>query len=165
MKPVRVSPCAMRHLTVSAPVRAPSGFTLAYVRSYFQERTQGVNATPFSLRLPLYALNAGRLSVEKPVSIETHYVSNDDAPDTIQVSWTPEGTMAFPSFDGSLAAKTDGDARCLLVLSGSYVAPGGIAGAAFDALLGGNIARASIEGLLQQLAAAAEVDYRTRVAL
>ena len=50
----------------------------------------------------------------------------------------------------------------MLTLSGSYNAPGGIAGAAFDALVGRRIAKATLVALLEQLSAAAEADYRTR---
>lgn len=155
----------MRHLTVNTPVRAPGGFTLAYVRTYFEERTRGADAAEFSLRLPLYALAAGHLSVDKPVTIEARYVSKHGAPDSIEVSWSPQGTMAIPSFAGTFATTTSADGGCLLALTGTYAAPGGIAGAAFDALVGGNIARATIERLLQQLATATEADYRTRLSM
>jgi hypothetical protein len=47
-------------------------------------------------------------------------------------------------------------------LSGSYNAPGGLAGAAFDAFVGHRIAKATSTALLKQLGAAAEADYRTR---
>jgi hypothetical protein len=113
----------------------------------------------------LYALNAGRLSVEKPVTIEARHVSKRGSPDSIEVSWSPQGTMAIPSFAGTFATSAHGEGGCLLALTGTYAAPGGIAGAAFDALVGGNIARATIEGLLQQLATAAEADYRTRLSM
>ena len=156
----------MRHLTLNTPVQAPSGFTLAYLRTYFGERTQsGAGAAEFSLSLPLYALAAGRLSVKKPVTIEARYVSNAGAPDSSEVSWSPHGTMAIPSFAGTFATTASANGGCLLALTGTYAAPGGIAGAAFDALVGGNMARASIQGLLQELATATEADYRTRLAM
>ena len=154
----------MRRLTVSVPVRAPCGFMLAYVRTYFQERAHGIDVSELRLHVPLHNL-AGGLSVDKPVHVELRYLPNRGAHDGLAISWIPAETAAFPRFQGVFEARKLHDVDCQLALNGSYIAPGGIAGAAFDAVLGHRIARATIESFLHQLGTAAEADYRIRVAL
>jgi hypothetical protein len=153
----------MSSLTVRTPVGTPRGFALAFAWTYFQQRAHSTGTGGLPLRLPLDAVAAG-LSVNKPVTLEARCIESDGAPDAIGISWTPQGTTAFPRFEGTLTVAAEGEAS-RLALTGNYAAPGGIAGAAFDAVVGRRIARATIEALLQQLRVAAEADYRMRVAL
>ena len=139
---------AMRRLTASVPVRAPSGFTLAFAWSYFKQQAEVPGTSNLPLRLPLDAIARGLA-----------------LPDAIDISWAPEESAAFPTFSGSLRTSSENDGDCRLTLEGTYTAPGGIAGAAFDMVVGGRIARATIHALLEQVRAAAEADYRTRSAL
>jgi hypothetical protein len=155
---------AMRRLTASVPVRAPSGFTLAFAWSYFKQQAEVPGTSNLPLRLPLDAIARG-LALHQPVAVEARYVEGDGTPDAIDISWSPEESAAFPTFSGSLRTSSENDGDCRLTLEGTYTAPGGIAGAAFDMVVGGRIARATIHALLEQVRAAAEADYRTRSAL
>jgi uncharacterized membrane protein len=106
--------------------------------------------------------------VNEPVAVEVRYVGTRDAkaePDALEISWSPTGTAAFPSFNGTMHANAEGDSQCRLAIRGGYTPPGGIAGAAFDAVLGRRIAEATVTAMLERLRVAAEADYRLRTAL
>ena len=116
------------------------------------------------LRVPMRDAFGG-LSLEKAVDADVRYVVGHGAPDALGIDWMPQGAAAFPHFSGALAAVAAGSEACRLTLSGAYAPPGGIAGKAFDAVVGNRIARASLADLLHRLGSFAEHDYRLRVAL
>lgn len=66
----------------------------------------------------------------------------------LDVHWQPLGEDPYPTFDGTLSAVRLEPECCRLELAGEYVPPGGIVGAAFDAVIGHRIAEQSIENLL-----------------
>jgi hypothetical protein len=154
----------MRHLTVSLTVSAPAGFTLAFVREFFEERTRDAGAAGLALRLPFPAA-AGGAALEKTVMIHAGYVAGKGAPDSFEIAWTPDGTSAFPRFEGAFTTTPAGEETCRLSLTGTYEVPGGLPGGAFDAVVGQRIARATIGELLQRVCRAAEADYRTRLGM
>lgn len=154
----------MSRLTVSAPVAAPAAFTLAFLRSYFEGRSSDVAADSLRLRVPMRETMGG-LALETAVDTDVRYVPGHGAPDVLGIDWTPQGTHALPPFNGALATVSAGSDRCRLTLSGAYAPPGGVAGKAFDALVGNRIARASLVDLLHRLGSLAEHDYRLRTTL
>ena len=79
---------------------------------------------------------------------------------TMNVVWEPAGGGPFPRFTGQLLAKNDeGYDSFSLVLDGSYVAPLGVGGAAFDAALGHRIAIATARNLIAEIRDAIEKEY------
>ncbi len=80
------------------------------------------------------------------------------------IGWSVPNSEAFPVFRGLLAIARENDHRCELVLSGSYEPPFGMAGAAFDAVVGSRMADATAQALLEELAATIERGYSNRVA-
>jgi len=150
----------VRHLTASTNVDAPGAFVLAFLQTYFAERAAGVERGEACLSFPLNVV-AG-LKLERSVAVEVRYGRHEGANHSVDISWFTPGTSAFPRFSGSFATRPTVDSRCLLVLDGSYEAPGGPAGAAFDATIGHRIAEGSLDVLLRQLADAAQADYGAR---
>jgi len=69
-----------------------------------------------------------------------------------RVSWAPSEGGPFPLFGGTLSIAGNEDyEHFMLILTGSYEPPIGIAGGAFDALAGRFIARATARDLLAQI--------------
>ena len=149
----------MRELSVSLPVKAPSGFALAFLNTYVRDLVAGGDS-----RLPMrYALTqlAG-LTLERDVTVRIEYIAKPgDAPAELDIAWETDASL-FPSFKGTLHAKPSGKTRCTLTIVGSYGAPGGIAGQLFDAVLGVRIAQGTLEQLLAQFRDAIEDDYKKR---
>src|ERR1700724_2198415 len=103
----------MPQLTVSLPVSAPGDFTVAYTRAYFQERANESGVAELILRLPLPPI-AGKLSVDKSVKLDVRYVPSHGEPNSLSISWSTPDTAAFPSFEGTLTARSQGEAVCRL---------------------------------------------------
>jgi hypothetical protein len=114
-----------------------------------------------TLQWPLPAF-AGGASVDKPVTADVRL--RDDLR-CVDVTWTPVASGLFPQFEGAFTTERAGAEACTLTLGGVYDAPGGMAGAAFDAVIGYRIAQTTIEQLVRELALAAAADYRVRAAL
>jgi hypothetical protein len=147
------------HLSVSLTVAAPAGFTLAFAQRYFQERARELGDSGLALRLPLHAAGGGA-PVEKTVAVHAGYVFEHASPDSFAISWSPDGSSAFPRFEGTFSTIPAAEETCRLSLTGNY---DGIPGGAFDAVAGQRIARATIGELLERLCGATEAEYRTRV--
>jgi len=152
---------AVRELSSSVPVKAPSGFALAFLNGYIRDRA-GVDCDAcLPLRYTLTHL-AG-LTLERDVGVRVEYVLQpDDAPATLDIAWEPDASL-FPSFKGTLHAEATGKADCTLIIDGEYDAPGGVAGQLFDAMVGVRIAEGTIVQLLEQFREAIEDDYKKRM--
>lgn len=153
----------MRTLTAAIPVKAAAGFAIAFLHTYIQDLSNAAGEPQLSLRVPLQHL-VGGLVLERPITVEAHYVRQSDGGGTeLAIAWRPEGTHLFPSFAGTIVAQPMGPHRCTLTIHGAYAAPFGAPGALFDAVVGIRIARATLDGLLQQFRTAMESDYLARI--
>jgi hypothetical protein len=77
-----------------------------------------------------------------------------------RIHWKPQGGP-YPEFEGELTVRADETwETSRLELRGSYRPPGGIAGAAFDLVVGGRIASATAQALLRRLGDDMETRYR-----
>lgn len=76
------------------------------------------------------------------------------------IHWKPQGGP-YPEFEGELTVRADETwETSRLELRGSYRPPGGIAGAAFDLVVGGHIASSTAQALLRRLGDEMETRYR-----
>ena len=152
----------MRELSASIPVKAPSGFALAFLNTYVRDLGGAKSTSTLPMRYTLTQL-AG-LTLERDVNVRVEYDAQPgDAPALLYICWEPDASL-FPSFEGTLRAEPSGDAACTLSIAGTYDAPGGVAGQLFDAVLGVRIAHGTIEHLLAQFRDAIEDDYKKRMA-
>jgi hypothetical protein len=152
---------AVRELSASVPVKAPSGFALAFLNTYVRDRAGVDGDSCLPLRYTLTRL-AG-LTLERDVAVRVEYVLREqDIPATLDIAWEPDASL-FPSFKGALRADATGKAECTLIIDGQYDAPGGVAGQLFDAVLGVRIAQATIVQLLEQFRDVVEDDYKKRM--
>jgi hypothetical protein len=152
---------AVRELSASVPVKAPSGFALAFLNTYVRDRAGVDGDTCLPLRYTLTHL-AG-ITLERDVAVRVEYVlQGEDVPATLDIAWEPDASL-FPSFKGALRADATGKSECTLIIEGQYDAPGGVAGQLFDAVLGVRIANATLLELLEQFRVATEDDYKKRM--
>jgi len=76
-----------------------------------------------------------------------------------QIHWVPQAGP-YPEFDGELTVRADENYESSqLELKGSYRPPGGTLGAAFDWAVGGRIAGATAQALLERLGGEMESRY------
>ena len=77
-----------------------------------------------------------------------------------RIHWKPQSGL-YPEFEGELTVHADETYKTSrLELRGSYRPPGGIAGAAFDFVAGGRIARSTAQALLRRLGNEMETRYQ-----
>ncbi len=151
---------AVRALSVSAEVKSPSGFAVAFLNTYVKDLGAGHDDATIPLRYTIKQL-AG-LTLERDVTVRVEYLPQpDDAPALLNVAWEPDMSL-FPSFSGTVGTVSTGECTCTLTIAGNYDAPGGVAGQLFDAVLGVGIARGTIEQLLDRFRDAIEADYQRR---
>ncbi len=150
----------MRELTATLPVKAPSGFALAFLNTYIRDLGGGTDEATLPLHYT-FTQFAG-ITLERDVSVTVDYVPTKDAPAVLRICWEPDKSL-FPSFDGTMAAEADGERACRLTITGSYDAPGGVAGQLFDAVIGVRIAQGTLDTLLVQFRDAIEADYKKRM--
>ena len=102
------------------------------------------------------------LSLSHPVVATLQYDAHPaDMRPRFRVQWVPTGNDPVPSFAGSLVVDSDEDySTFFLVLEGHYEPPFGLAGQAFDAVVGHRIAEATADDLLARIRAFVEQAYR-----
>ena len=82
-----------------------------------------------------------------------------------KVHWTPKDGGPYPDFDGELTVRADEEYdTCVLELRGNYRPPGGVAGKAFDAIVGSRIASATAHELLNSIAREVQQRYERQEA-
>lgn len=153
----------MRRLIHSVPVKAPSSFALAYLRTHFLERRARSGGATLALRFGLPKFPIEGLTLEKSVALILDYRTAAAAPNGLAFGWQPDDRSALPSFGGTISALARGDDACSLTVAGSYTPPGGAFGAIFDRLVGLHIARATLAALMTEFQTAIEADFSARL--
>jgi len=93
----------------------------------------------------------GDVRVETGVRISFRDKADYTGYHIIDVSWKPANGGPFPEFHGTLSIAQDAIDWSRIDLDGAYRPPFGLAGAAFDAVLGHRIAEATANHLLAKL--------------
>jgi hypothetical protein len=93
------------------------------------------------------------------------HIARADVPGSMvprfSVRWESAGGGAFPQFQGTLSVLNDEDYEsCILALDGTYDPPLGVAGVAFDHLMGRTIAEICGNDLLERIGTSVERMYR-----
>lgn len=126
--------------------------------AFFRERAQHL-----TLRVPLTipGLHMG-MTMQRDVKATIEHVSaSSDAVDILSVTWEAIGGGPYPRFEGRISVKGDEDYHSFRLLQeGTYTPPFGLAGEAFDALVGRWIAIATARDLLERMREAIEASYR-----
>jgi hypothetical protein len=138
-------------------VNCPVNQARRHLEAFFREHQM------ITLRVPMVipGLKMGVL-VQRDVRATVRQIrAASDAFDTLSVSWEAVGGGPFPRFEGTIDVKADEDYESFrLVLHGRYDPPLGMAGEAFDAVVGRWVAIAAVRDLLGQIRDAVEASYR-----
>lgn len=142
-------PCLRDRTSVDLPIE----LTKAGLDRFFSSLRQKDGVSRIRLRVPTDGPTLG-LSIDRAVRIEAR--SSLDG-SSIRVTWTPEGTSVFPTFEGELVIRSDGNPNVTdIELDGAYDPPFGAAGQIFDAAIGQRIAQATAREFLKDVKEAIE---------
>jgi hypothetical protein len=143
----------MARLRERTSVDLPIELTRAGLERFFASLRQKDGTSRIRLRVLTDGPTLG-LSIDRAVRIQAYPAADGDS---ICVTWAPEGTTVFPTFEGSLAIAADGNPNATFIeLDGSYDPPFGAAGQIFDAAIGQRIAQATAREFLKDLKDAVE---------
>lgn len=109
------------------------------------------------LRVPTDGV-ARQVSIDREVRVEAHRTRGEASlDDLVLITWKPEGTGVFPTFEGVLIVRASAEGNASSIeLDGNYTPPFGAAGQVFDAAIGHRIAQATARELLKDLKRAIE---------
>jgi hypothetical protein len=152
----------MSKLTETIEVDCAPFYALHHAERYFTVHRRDVTPGTISLHVDFSKLKLpGGSQARHDVRVKHELVKESGKPDELAISWDPDD-RTVPSFHGRLRAEAAGDeGKTLFLLDGSYTPPLGVAGAAFDLVVGRRIASATISALLEELKGFVESDYRT----
>jgi uncharacterized membrane protein len=102
---------------------------------------------------------AGGIATEHEILLKVVPEPPQPQREILDVRWRSLDAGPYPVFDGTLVASPVDAGSCRLELCGSYAPPGGVAGAAFDALLGRGIAVEGARDLLARFKAGLEAEH------
>jgi hypothetical protein len=138
----------------------PAGAAHVFLERDFELRHGEERRVALHVRVPVF----GMLYLDKDVDVvmSPSAAGGDRDAYEMDVSWEAAGGP-FPRFSGLLRIEPVGDGACVLELAGRYEPPGGVAGAAFDALLGNRVAQASLRELVTRIGRSVSAEYDRRV--
>lgn len=145
-------------------VRCPMNQSSSLLEAFFREETEHPpelerhHALRLNLRVPFHTPGGKEevLAESDVVATLTPVPAPQFTYQKIAVEWKPE-RGPYPSFSGNITVEAEEDYDAFrLVLTGSYVPPGGAAGAAFDMVFGRRIAVATAHDLLARIREAIE---------
>jgi len=93
----------------------------------------------------------GDLKLERDVEFHLNTKPAYPGYKLLDVSWKPADGGPYPAFAGTLSIAEDAVGWSRIEIDGTYRAPFGIAGAAFDAALGHRIAEGTVTELLAEI--------------
>jgi hypothetical protein len=141
----------MTEIADDVTVECASTDAASYLADFFEE----VGAPGGGAVLTL-SIEFGDASIRRDVIAKLTAPKGSPGFREMGVTWTPKDGGPFPDFEGTLTLSDQSANSSKLTLSGHYGVPGGIAGAAFDAVVGRHMANASLRELLLTLKNAIE---------
>jgi len=120
-----------------------------YLIEHFARRT--AEALPILIRVPLADLALDREIVVRLSDLPSNVIDH-----VMHVSWSAKGGGPYPTFFGSLTCLPVTATSSRIEVEGIYTIPGGIAGQAFDAVVGRRIALTAAHSLLERLQSVVE---------
>lgn len=150
----------MSNMHESIDVECSPYYAMHHVERFFTVPRRDHTPGMLTLRLDLASLKLpGSGQARHDVRV-THSLFDEGGKKKLSLSWDPED-QTVPQFAGILSAEAKDAGVTTLTLDGTYKPPGGVAGAAFDLVVGRKIAAASVQALLAELKAFVEADFRT----
>lgn len=151
----------MTKLNETIEVDCPVHNIMHHAERYFTVHRRGAIPGKISLTVDLSQLNLpGTAQARHEVRVEHELVQKPGEPEALALAWDPDD-RTVPHFSGVLHAVRKEGGGSLLTLSGGYDPPMGVAGAAFDAIVGRRIAVATVRSLLEDVKQFIESDFQT----
>jgi hypothetical protein len=153
----------MSHIEERTAVACPLAQAAARIRRFFRENgPPSGDTTQLDLRVDIALPGIGsllELQRSVVVTLQEHHLPGDETP-RYRIQWATRVPGPFPLFAGELRVDewTDYDSFSLR-LEGDYEPPLGIAGEAFDIVLGKRIAHVTAVDLLARIRTAIERDF------
>jgi hypothetical protein len=148
------------NLNESIDVECAPFFALHHAERFFSVPRRDYTPGRLTLKLDLASLKLpGTVQARHDVRL-THALVQEGGQKKLALSWDPEDQVV-PRFEGTLSTAAKEAGVATLTLDGTYAPPGGIAGAAFDLVVGRKIAAATAQALLAEMKAFVESDFRT----
>jgi hypothetical protein len=125
--------------------------------AFFDARRVNGGPARVELRVPLEGIVSDpQLALWRDVEVTTRRARDDEnLNDLVRIQWKPVDDGPYPTFRGALITWAEHDPqRSYLELDGSYDPPLGVAGAAFDEIVGHEIAKRTAQALLDDIARA-----------
>lgn len=134
-----------RVMALCTPASAEAG-----VAAFFAARADASGTTRMRLRVPMVGTS---LALDREVRVEARKGRDEqNLNDLINISWRAEGTVVFPSFEGTLVTYgTDDGSASYVELRGTYQPPLGAAGQIFDEAIGYQIAQSTAREFLRDV--------------
>lgn len=153
----------MARLHDSLQVGKPPKQTMLGLEQFFESLRGKDGVARLRLRVPTDGPTAG-LSIDRQVCVEARRTRGEASLDDLMlVTWMPEGTGVFPTFEGILIVRENADGNVSSIeLDGNYTPPFGAAGQIFDAAIGHRIAQATARELLKDLKRAIETTPKAK---
>jgi len=144
----------MSELHVSTSVEIPSETVPDLIKRYLASlETNMQGEASLKLSVPIAVI-----VVERELLLKAEHFREADGREIMDISWHGE-SGPYPPFKGTLSVCREDEQSSRLDLAGSYHPKLGIAGMAFDAVVGHNVAREAARELLATMKTALENLY------
>lgn len=136
-------------------VKGPAEQSMFRLERFFESQRGKDGVSRLRLRVPTDGPTQG-LALEREVCVQARRARGEASLDDLMlITWVPEGTAIFPTFEGILIVRSANGASTI-ELEGTYTPPFGPAGQVFDAAIGHRLAESTARELLKDLKAAVE---------
>jgi hypothetical protein len=140
-------------------VTCPTFYAMHHAERFFTVHRRDHTPGALTLRVDLSSLKVpGSTQARHEVRV-THNLTEDQGKKRLALSWDPED-QSVPSFAGTLTCHEKEAGKTTLRLEGSYTPPLGVAGKAFDLVVGHKIASATARALLVDIKEFVESDFQ-----
>lgn len=146
---------SMTRLRDAIVIDGPAEQSMLRLERFFDSLRGKDGVARLRLRVPTDGATRG-LALEREVCVQARRARGEAMlNDLMLITWIPEGTGVFPTFEGILIVRAD-NGNSSIELDGTYTPPFGPAGQVFDATIGHRIAESTARELLKDLKAAVE---------
>jgi hypothetical protein len=149
----------MSDLKGTIDVECPTFYALHHAERFFTLRRRDHTPGMLTLRVDLSSLKLPGSSQARHDVRVRHELREIQGKKQLALAWDPED-QTVPRFAGTLTAGEKAPGETTLTLEGGYEPPLGVAGKAFDLVVGRKIALATARALLDDLKQFIELDYK-----
>ena len=153
----------MSNLNQTIEVECPTFYTLHHVERFFTVARRDHKPGTLTLRLDLSSLKVPGSSQASHTVKVAHEIVGEKGAKRLGLSWDPQD-QTVPRFEGTLSCAATEPGKTAITLDGTYTPPLGVAGKAFDLVVGNRIATATANALLEDIKTFVESDYKTAAA-